>query len=426
MERQGTRQGLTGWAAATNWKPSRRCVPGNWMSGSCKRVRTPVWLHQHFESLLCLPCTWRLFLTQKEHLNKQLPADDEFCVVEDTWNQKTRRRNIYTYLKTFFSLSFGNAPRRLSCLVIWLLTFPAMPTCSELPSVENVNAPKWLLINYCGECFTAVTLANTSSGNSSRCFLSAQYIRWLVPTHKHLREEGRGGPLWLETFLGESKKGFVVFIFFFFTVLGWWKYFGMYFCQLLEFMPVFLIKDIFTNTVNVASAKHFAFTAIIHSFQRQFPHGFDVSETKNTFSIHFLYLPSSPSFLIGGGGGGSKYTSSGDDREPRWGAAKTPKNPKQTKQELNIEGEKRSVWQGQGFNHLFCLLFKVHVRWLGHWDLSITGSITSPGWGTWRRQKEQRRAEKNQEEPKRVSERQEELKWSNDWEKVSGLWNIGG
>lgn len=81
----------------------------------------------------------------------------------------------------------------LSCIMIWLLTFPAMPSCSELPSMENVNAPKWLLINYSGECFTAATLANTSSGSSRLCFLSAHYIRWLVPRHKHLQEEGRGG-----------------------------------------------------------------------------------------------------------------------------------------------------------------------------------------------------------------------------------------
>lgn len=226
----------------------------------------------------------------------------------------------------------------------------------------------------------------------------------------------------------------------------------MYFCQLLEFTPVFLIKDIFTNTVNVASAKHFVFTAIIHSFQRQFPHGFDVSETKNTFSIHFLYLPSSPSFLMGEKksykfcasiqnwrvmdylvtapsfffflhnlktknktmstrsvivrfscfcddchmivkrveGGGLEINLLWRWQGATLGSSQNTKkkNPKQTKQELNIEGEKRSMWQGQGFNHLFCLLLKVHVRWLGHRDLSITGSITSPGWGTWRRQKE--------------------------------------
>lgn len=62
----------------------------------------------------------------------------------------------------------------------------------------------------------------------------------------------------------------------------------------------FSIKDIFTNTVSVASAKHFVFTAIIHSFQEHFPHGFDVSETKNTISIHSLYVPSCPSSLMGG------------------------------------------------------------------------------------------------------------------------------
>lgn len=52
-----------------------------------------------------------------------------------------------------------------------------MPTCSELPSTEIVNAPKWLLINYSSECSTAVRLANTSSGSSCLYFLSAHYIR---------------------------------------------------------------------------------------------------------------------------------------------------------------------------------------------------------------------------------------------------------
>lgn len=68
---------------------------------------------------------------------------------------------------------------------------------------------------------------------------------------------------------------------------------------------------------------------------------------------------------------------SGDDRESCWGAAK--KKRQKRKQQLNIEANMRLVWQGQGFNYLFCLLPKVHVRWFGHGDLSITGSITSRG-----------------------------------------------
>lgn len=43
---------------------------------------------------------------------------------------------------------------QLSHAAIWLPTFRASLTCFELLSVENVNASKWFLINYLGECFT--------------------------------------------------------------------------------------------------------------------------------------------------------------------------------------------------------------------------------------------------------------------------------
>lgn len=40
-----------------------------------------------------------------------------------------------------------------------------------------------------------------------------------------------------------------------------------------------------------------------------------------------------------------------------------------------MEANTYSLWQGQGFNYLFSLLPKVHVRWVSHWGLSITSSI---------------------------------------------------
>lgn len=206
------------------------------------------------------------------------------ATLKDTGNQK--KTSIYWNTVVVFFLSFSRTPRRLSCTVIWLLTFPAMPTCSELPSVENVNAPKWLLINYCGECFTAVTLANTSSGSSCRCFLSVQYIRWLVWTHKHLQEGGRGRPQWTRTLWGVRYKGFVAFLLFW--RMGVWNILGFVTGSCLNWR-LFSIKDLFTNAARAVSAKCLVFTAIIHSFQRQFPHDFDVSETKNTFSTLFIF-----------------------------------------------------------------------------------------------------------------------------------------
>lgn len=44
-----------------------------------------------------------------------------------------------------------------------------------------------------------------------------------------------------------------------------------------------------------------------------------------------------------------------------------------------MEANTYSVWQGQGFNYLFSLLPKVHVRWVSHWGLSITSSIPVRG-----------------------------------------------
>ena len=46
-----------------------------------------------------------------------------------------------------------------------------------------------------------------------------------------------------------------------------------------------------------------------------------------------------------------------------------------------MEANTYSVWQGQGFNYLFSLLPKVHVRWVSHWGLSITSSIPVQGGG---------------------------------------------
>ena len=61
-----------------------------------------------------------------------------------------------------------------------------------------------------------------------------------------------------------------------------------------------------------------------------------------------------------------------DDKKPHWGTG-------------TLEANTYSVWQGQGFNYLFSLLPKVHVRWVSHWGLSITSSIPvrgpPGGWG---------------------------------------------
>lgn len=233
------------------------------------------------------------------------------ATLKDTWNQK--KTSIYwNTVFFFFSLSFSRTPRRLSCTVIWLLTFPAMPTCSELPSVENVNAPKWLLINYCGECFTAVTLANTSSGSSCRCFLSVQYIRWLVWTHKHLQEGGTRQTTMNTNTLRSALEGFCCFSFpfsslFFFWGMGVWNIWGFVTGSCLNWR-LFSIRDLFTNAARAVSAKCLVFTAIMHSFQRQFPHDFDVSETKNTFST--LFILSLPVCLFWWGKKGHKFCAS--------------------------------------------------------------------------------------------------------------------
>lgn len=55
-----------------------------------------------------------------------------------------------------------------------------------------------------------------------------------------------------------------------------------------------------------------------------------------------------------------------------------------------VEADTYSLWQGgsggqQGFNYLFSLLTKVHVRWVSRWGLSVTSSIPpSVPTGSWR------------------------------------------
>lgn len=47
----------------------------------------------------------------------------------------------------------------------------------------------------------------------------------------------------------------------------------------------------------------------------------------------------------------------------------------------HVEANTYSLWRGRGFNYLFSLLSKVHVRWVSHWDLSITSSIPARAHG---------------------------------------------
>lgn len=140
--------------------------------------------------------------------------------------------------------------------------------------------------------FWSITVASASqrwhsqtppaAAAACRGFLGAHYIRWLLPTHYHLEEEGRGGPQ--RNILRRTLKGFCCFLFLSFcwggSTLGYITDSCLSWCQ-------FLTKDIFKNTVSVASTTHFVFMAIICSSQRYFPLGFDVSGTKNTFSFFF-------------------------------------------------------------------------------------------------------------------------------------------
>lgn len=89
-------------------------------------------------------------------------------------------------------MSQSNSVLQLSYAVIWLLTFRAMLTCFELLSAENVNASKWVLINYPGKYFTpARSYIHKHLQHASQCLLCVQYIRWLVQSHKQFWEEGR-------------------------------------------------------------------------------------------------------------------------------------------------------------------------------------------------------------------------------------------
>lgn len=77
-------------------------------------------------------------------------------------------------------------------------------------------------------------------------------------------------------------EGFCCFSFPFFCLfLGG----GGYYWKLLEFCQI-LIKDIFTNTVSFASAKHFVFAAIMHSFLMAL-----MSLKLKTPFLYTLYIP---------------------------------------------------------------------------------------------------------------------------------------
>lgn len=198
------------------------------------------------------------------------------------------------YIEFFFFLSFSLAPRRLSCTVIWLLTFPVMPTSSELPMVENVNAPKWLLINYCGECFTAVTLANTSGGSSCRCFLSVEYIRWLVRTHKHLQGGRTRQTTMNMNILRTALEGFCCFSFpffsrYFFWVVGVWNIFGFVIGSCLNWRQ-FSIKDLFTNAARTVLENASYLLPLYTVFRDSFLMTLMFPRLKTQF-LHFLYFP---------------------------------------------------------------------------------------------------------------------------------------